>query len=226
MPARSTMITGQYVRTHGVFANGIPLPADAPNAAAWLHEKAGYRTALLGKAHFEPRSICGRNGSKTRWRATARPVRIAASSGWSSRCTAWSADGTTRCGCSKSIRSDISGFAPLLDCAGRWRYRRARGQVQPDPARALPHRLGRGAHARVSGFTRSEDDWFVWMSFPDPHHPWDPPEREHAGSTGATSICPAAIRARARRAEKILAQKPHHWLDWYEGRFSNMKADR
>jgi len=54
MPARSTMITGQYVRTHGVFANGVPLPADAPSVAAYLHEKAGYRTALLGKAHFEP----------------------------------------------------------------------------------------------------------------------------------------------------------------------------
>ncbi len=22
------------------------------------------------------------------------------------------------------------------------------------------------------------DDWFAWMSFPDPHHPWDPPESE------------------------------------------------
>ena len=21
-----------------------------------------------------------------------------------------------------------------------------------------------------------DDDWFVWMSFPDPHHPWDPPD--------------------------------------------------
>ena len=21
-------------------------------------------------------------------------------------------------------------------------------------------------------------DWFVWMSFPDPHHPWDPPQSE------------------------------------------------
>src|SRR2546425_12139066 len=54
MPARSSMITGQYVGTHGVFANGVPLPADAPSVAEYLREKAGYRTALLGKAHFEP----------------------------------------------------------------------------------------------------------------------------------------------------------------------------
>ncbi len=54
MPARSTMLTGQYVRTHGVVANGIPLPVDAPSVAQYLHDVAGYRTALLGKAHFEP----------------------------------------------------------------------------------------------------------------------------------------------------------------------------
>jgi len=32
----------------------VPLPVDAPSVAAYLHEEAGYRTALLGKAHFEP----------------------------------------------------------------------------------------------------------------------------------------------------------------------------
>ena len=54
MPARATMLTGQYVRTHGVWMNGVPLPVDAPSVARYLHEKAGYRTALIGKAHFEP----------------------------------------------------------------------------------------------------------------------------------------------------------------------------
>src|SRR6266851_472367 len=54
MPARSTMLTGQYVRTHGVFANGVPLPQDAPSVARYLKEKKGYKTALIGKAHFEP----------------------------------------------------------------------------------------------------------------------------------------------------------------------------
>lgn len=50
-PERSA---GQYVRTHGVVANGIPLPEDAPSVAAHLRDRAGYRTALIGKAHFEP----------------------------------------------------------------------------------------------------------------------------------------------------------------------------
>ncbi len=33
MPSRSTMLTGQHPRTHGVIANGIPLPEDAPSVA-------------------------------------------------------------------------------------------------------------------------------------------------------------------------------------------------
>src|SRR6266478_5867692 len=37
-----------------VCMNGVPLPADAPSVAGWLHDQAGYRTALFGKAHFEP----------------------------------------------------------------------------------------------------------------------------------------------------------------------------
>ncbi|MEY4008006.1 MAG: hypothetical protein RLZZ467_1058, partial [Gemmatimonadota bacterium] len=46
MPSRSTMITGQHVYHHGVWMNGVPLPADAPSVARYLREEAGYRTAL------------------------------------------------------------------------------------------------------------------------------------------------------------------------------------
>src|SRR6185312_13428247 len=69
MPARSTMLTGQYPRTHGVVANGIPLPADAPSVAAHLADNAGYRTALIGKAHFEPAfDMTGKWEENARWR--------------------------------------------------------------------------------------------------------------------------------------------------------------
>jgi len=54
MPARSSLLTGQYPRTHGVVSNGIPLPPDAPSIGEELRSRAGYRTALIGKAHFEP----------------------------------------------------------------------------------------------------------------------------------------------------------------------------
>ena len=53
MPSRSTILTGQHPSTHGVWMNGVPLPVDAPSVAVELH-RAGYRTALVGKAHFEP----------------------------------------------------------------------------------------------------------------------------------------------------------------------------
>jgi arylsulfatase A-like enzyme len=62
------------------------------------------------------------------------------------------------------------------------------------------------------------------MSFPDPHHPWDPPAAElrrvdwhdldlppgHPGSNDA-------IRA-------VLAEKPAHWLAWWEGRWQNWEG--
>ena len=51
MPARATIISGQHVRSHGVTMNGVPLPEDTPDIARLLKDQAGYRTALIGKAH-------------------------------------------------------------------------------------------------------------------------------------------------------------------------------
>ena len=53
MPCRNSLITGQYPRTNGSWNNGVPLVHDAKTIADVLHE-AGYRTALIGKAHWEP----------------------------------------------------------------------------------------------------------------------------------------------------------------------------
>ncbi len=52
-PSRSTIITGQYPSWHGCWTIGVKLPEDVPTVGCSL-SAAGYDTALIGKAHFQP----------------------------------------------------------------------------------------------------------------------------------------------------------------------------
>ena len=52
MPNRATLLTGRMPSIHGVRTNGIPLPANS-NTFVDLLNANGYRTALVGKAHFQ-----------------------------------------------------------------------------------------------------------------------------------------------------------------------------
>ena len=71
----------------------------------------------------------------------------------------------------------------------------------------------------------ANEDWFVWMSFPDPHHPWDPPQSELGRVNWRDIPVPAGYPGSATKIEKILADKPHHWLDWWTGkRFTCFEA--
>ena len=73
---------------------------------------------------------------------------------------------------------------------------------------------------------RSEDeDWFCWMSFPDPHHPWDPPASEVGRIDWRDIDLPAGYVEDPGQREEILRDKPRHWMDWYSGRLvSNFEA--
>ncbi len=52
-PTRSSMITGKYPSQHGAYALGTKLPETEPTIGDSLRA-AGYRSALIGKAHFQP----------------------------------------------------------------------------------------------------------------------------------------------------------------------------
>jgi len=51
-PTRASIITGQYPSQHGAWSLGTKLPEGVPTVGDHL-QKAGYRTALIGKAHFQ-----------------------------------------------------------------------------------------------------------------------------------------------------------------------------
>ncbi|MEA3336248.1 MAG: sulfatase-like hydrolase/transferase [Chloroflexota bacterium] len=52
-PTRASMITGLYPSQHGAYALGTKLPETVPTVGDALAD-AGYSTALVGKAHFQP----------------------------------------------------------------------------------------------------------------------------------------------------------------------------
>jgi len=222
MPARSTILTGQYVRTHGVFANGVPLPLDAPSIAAYLREKAGYRTALLGKAHFEPafdfgqrwrENRMGRDGDLGPLRGFERAelAMHGPMGGW--HYSVWLAN---------NYPEEAAGFAPLLSGLGGGDTGAPETKYNPI---SREHYHTDWVAERTIGFLDSlgaEEPWFVWMSFPDPHHPWDPPGDEARRRINWRDLdLPPGHPGSREKIERLLRDKPRHWLDWYEGRFRN-----
>lgn len=51
-PSRSSIITGMYPSQHGAWTLGTKLPEDSLTIGDIMHD-AGYKTALVGKAHFQ-----------------------------------------------------------------------------------------------------------------------------------------------------------------------------
>ena len=241
MPSRSTMLTGQYVSTHGVWMNGVPLAADAPSVASDLR-RAGYRTALIGKAHFEPfidpflRFAENRIGS----------------AGLETEMTI-GADGLP------TPHRGFEHFA-LATHGGLGPFHYARWLREKNPAAAamffqvldqqLQVNAGGGGDTNAPQVKHNEipremyhtewvadqtiawlsslsadADWFCWMSFPDPHHPWDPPKSELGRVNWRDIDLPPGYIEDAEERERVLDDKPRHWRLWYDGTFvSNYEA--
>jgi arylsulfatase A-like enzyme len=233
MPSRSTILTGQHPSTHGVFMNGVPLPEDAPSVAEVLRG-SGYRTALIGKAHFEPYF-----DPFLRFEENAL-----------------SAGGTTPRGGSRRgfehLETAAHGAVGPLHYT-QWlmknhpealgMYCRAIDdslQVSAEPGgdtgapQVKANPIGRGIYHTdwVADRTiawldslHTDDDWFCWMSFPDPHHPWDPPESEMSRIDWHDVPLPHGYPEDRAAREAIIDGKPRHWRSWYDGTLvSNYEA--
>lgn len=230
MPSRSTMLTGQHPSTHGVWMNGVALPEDAPSVAEVL-QQAGYRTAIIGKPHFEPfldpfarfaENGFARAGTfgphrgfehfESATHGAAGPLHYAQ----------WLANHHPEA---------VAMFYPVLD---RGLEVNAMGggdtgapQVWDNDIRRDWYHTDWVADRTISWLDGLDagDDWFCWMSFPDPHHPWDPPKSEMHRFDWREVPLPAGYPQTAAERERILDTKPRHWRAWYDGRLvSNYEA--
>jgi len=228
MPARSTMLTGQYPRTHGVVANGIPLPEDAPSIAAHLASEAGYRTALVGKAHFEPAfDAKGRWEENARWmRGDTGPWRGFDFAVTSMHVAAFNGRALNHYGrwLAEHHPEHLESYAPLLGAEPGGDTGLPEAKRNPIP-REWYHTDWTAARAIdwLDGLD-GNDDWFCWLSFPDPHHPWDPPQSEMKRVDWRDLDLPPGHPGSPDEIRAVLADKPAHWLAWYDGSFVNAEG--
>ena len=186
-PARASILTGQLCRTHGVHDNGIDLdPAVGEKGFAGALSKAGYETAFFGKAHFSTYHT---------FEATGTPECLKSSADYP-------ADWNGPYMGFQHVEMMLVGhnwWAPEKPPGGqhyeRWYHADGRGDAR---TKAMWENAGdtKGAaqtwHSKLpvawhnSTWTADRTiDWLkqeherpfcAWVSFPDPHHPFDAPE--------------------------------------------------
>jgi len=230
MPSRSTILTGQYPSTHGVWMNGVALPQDAPSVAAVLHD-AGYRTALVGKPHFEPFLDPFARFPENRF---ARDGMVGLHRGFEhfEAATHGAAGGLHYARWLAATHPEAVGmFYPVLD--GSLEVNALGGgdtgapQVHDNAINREWYHTDWVADRTIAWLDSlaPSDDWFCWMSFPDPHHPWDPPASEVSRVNWRDVPLPAGYIDDAAARERVLDGKPRHWKAWYDGTLvSNYEA--
>jgi arylsulfatase A-like enzyme len=244
-PSRSTIVTGQYPGTHGVWNNGVCLPRDWPTVAHVLGD-AGYATAHIGKLHFETtrqvyadhlRSIGERPLMTTEhYDVKGEPVftMIPDDPAWTGPYRGF--DYIQHCG------HFIEGHHALWL---RERIGRADAdRIVLETSRAFADGVGGDTGALQAAYSILPPelhsstwlvdrtiDWldelpagrpfFCWASFDDPHHPFNPPEaygRRHdwRGLPLPSSRLPTPSEIAAE-----LAQKPWQYGAYWRGEYAS-----
>ncbi len=209
-PSRATIATGTFPSTHGVTCNGIDLPEHwADKTISAYLGRAGYETAIFGKAHFasvypfvptgRAESVEGSAYVPEDWEGPyfgfehaelilfGHNLRMAPLQGNWNWCFGPSPMGLH--------------YGRYLFRDGPERGRERLAQMQPEYAGAtwdhtqtwassLPeedHPTTWVADRAIEWLNGVSGDFFVWVSFTDPHHPMDPPSRGRTGTTLRTS---------------------------------------
>ncbi|MFT5014042.1 MAG: arylsulfatase A-like enzyme [Patiriisocius sp.] len=230
MPARATIMTGQHVASHGVWMNGVSLPEETPTVAHHL-KSHGYDTALLGKAHFEPWLGDPKDFFENRMAAESNtgPHR-----GFDHMELAnHFFEGHSHYDAFMNAHPDEKAkFYPMVTDKGQNTASRGETsgvQIWPmDVSKDLYHTDW--VAERTLNWLKDRTEgapWFCWMSFPDPHHPWDIPQSELHRVNWRDVPLPSLYELTHEQRQALLSSKPKHWQGYYDGSlWTNLESPR
>lgn len=200
MPNRASLLTGRYPSVHGLRKNGLHLSASSVTFADVLRQ-SGYHTAMIGKSHVQP--FTGRDLPMDNPYQDA-PIQEAlaepAEDWQQEEPSRWQGEEPYRVSTPYYGFEQVDMVTQHGDNCGGHYYQWLRRQVgTPEtirgPANQLPHdyrcpqafrtavpeALHPTSYIRdraidyLKAGERSEQPFFAFVSFPDPHHPFAPP---------------------------------------------------
>jgi len=183
-PARACLARGRRYERCGVPGNGVNTPVDADNTFKRLRD-AGYRTACTGKTDLQKHGMYkGLDG----WTPAMGQLGFVDSA---NQCGKWDA---VNCGAQApadpymKLLHETGYAARHVDDYNRrhaMRHDDAKKAIDPTPSplpRALctddfcgQQSLDRLCHWPVAAPDQPASPWMLWVNFPGPHEPFDPP---------------------------------------------------
>lgn len=200
MPNRATFMTGRYPTTHGLRYNGCLLSTRA-NTFVDALRASGYATAAIGKSHLQPMTDnapmfdAGEDAGpiSEAWRgdggeyAQEEPDRYAAEAPYAFKTPYYGYDHVDmvtahgdKCGghYGQWFRREAPDWKALHDKRNQLPHDYVCPQAYRTP---IPEELYPTSFVRdravdyLEGRTGSDNPFFAFVSFPDPHHPFNPP---------------------------------------------------
>jgi arylsulfatase len=177
VPSRVSLLTGRYVRDHGVTNNASRL-ATGLRAVVEAIKEVGYHTAAIGEMHLYPYLPDVADGLTTmRGYGFAEVSQIAGKLA-SGQVRSEYSDHLARHGLLDTYRDFMRARAP----AARDERTTPAGleplwNVDPSPLPAA-HYIDRWVGEKTAGWIESADrrrPFLLWVGFPGPRHPWDAP---------------------------------------------------
>ncbi len=178
MPNRLSIFRGQYPRNHGMWTNGLMLPGELPTIADTL-KKHGYNTCNIGKMHFQP-TDCGKETPIVSREDHRYWQEVGDNIDWYG--PYWGFD---------HVELTIGHATRPIAHYGKWFHENggtddmAKAKKMEGfkhcPVTTMPEELHDSIFIgeRSAEYIKEQSDldkpFFLVASFPDPHHPFNPP---------------------------------------------------